>query len=186
VILVLVDSGEAEEGGPLQGPGCCQGSGWLVEPGDAATFSDIELVNTGSEPAQIERVELLDADPRLRLEAVFAAEHEGDGYLAGSDTYPPDLDEYGEFGIAEMQPAEGYVVRPQPEATYGDGSTQGTQLFIGLRPTHFEGRMGFESVRIHYRSGVRRFVLTIPYAVTFCAPPEDRSEAHCEGRLPGE
>lgn len=185
-VLAVVGAGDADEGGPLQGPGCCQGSGWVVDPGHAVTFSDIELVNTGSDPALIEEVELLGADASLRMPGMLAAEHEGRGYIAGFDDFPPDPDEYAKYGLPALRPLEGYVVRAQPGASYGDGDTHGTQLFIGLEPSA-HGEAGFDSVRVHYRAGVRRYVLTVPYAVTFCTPRRDDLDPDsCIGDLPGD
>jgi hypothetical protein len=179
LLFTVGPAGGADEGGPLQGPGCCYGASWIAADGETMTFSHIELVNSGSEPVQIESVELIDADPSLQVAGVLAGEHEGDSLLAGSEVFPPETNEYADYGVQAVHPAVGYIVRPQPGGAYGD-SAASTQLFIGLKPPR-SGRARFNSVRVHYRAGLRRFVLRIGYAGMLCAPPRgvDRAEQDC-------
>ena len=181
-------NGDISEDGPLRGPDFGQALGWPVVPGHPISFSDIEVVNTGAEAAVLEGVELLDAEPGLQLVGTLAAEHVGDTYVASFEDFPPDADEYGPetFRLPILQELEGYSVRPQPGAVLEDTNTHGTQLHIGLEIVAPRTKLSFESVRILYRVGERRYALIVPYAVSLCTPRSEYRpvERPCGGHLP--
>jgi hypothetical protein len=176
------------EGGPLRGPEIEQALGWPVVAGHPISFSDIEVVNTGTEPVVLERVELIDGDPGIRVVGALAAEHEGDTYVANFEDFPPDPNAYSPstYRLPLLADLEGYIVPPQPGAVLDDPDTHGTQLHIGLEVVANQAKLSFESLRIHYRVGDERHALTVGYAVSLCTPRSDYVPVgrYCNGHLP--
>ncbi|MCW2792311.1 MAG: hypothetical protein JWO76_1409, partial [Nocardioides sp.] len=113
---------------------------WVVDYPLGTTFTDglERLVNTGSDPATIRRVELLGDDvPFEIVGAMYAGEHRKVGSLQLSKGFPPDRPGL----LGPVQPLEGAVVEPDDEL--------GLELLLGLRVIE-EGYAERTGIRVYY------------------------------------
>lgn len=120
------------------------------------TFGVLILRNTGSQTVTISSIELMSDGDTSGLEIVdtrlWAIPRGGASLIATASTYAPP---------AQSVPAQGSKVPPTPD---GPGGHQVIFGFRGDKP----GTYKFTAVRIHYRIGGTRYVVTSPDAVWFC------------------
>ena len=159
-----------EIGGPLtcgdRSPPVPQSGGFYAEVGHPFTFSDIVVRNCATEPAILERVDLVGLQSQMKLMGARAATARGP-WISGDGSYPP-------WFPFPTQPLHGFVVPPIGRA----GGDAGVGIVLGLM-LEAPGIHGFRSVQIWYRVGPQDYRYVVPYAVVACAP------AHVYARDPG-
>jgi hypothetical protein len=148
-------------GGPLacrdQGPAAPQSGGFYAKVGHPFTFSDIVVLNCATEPAILERVDLVGLQSQMKLIGARAATAR-QPWASGNRTYPPAFP-------FPTYPLHGFVVPPLGRT----GSDAGVGIVLGLMLAD-PGIHGFRSVQVSYRVGPQRYRYVIPYAVVACAP----------------
>jgi hypothetical protein len=133
---------------------------WVVDYPLGTTFTDgfERLVNTGSAPVTISRVELLGDDvPFEIVGAMYAGEHRKVGSLQLSEGFPPDRPGL----LGPVQPLEGAVVEP--------GDELGLELLLGLRVIE-EGYAERTGIRVYYEAGSTDYYVDMPAGLALCNP----------------
>jgi hypothetical protein len=168
VLAVVLLAGDGEpSAGPL-GSDEVQGLGAPQEAGRTFTFGLPVAYNEGDEPAELERISLLDPTPGLKVVGTRVAGADRRLlYQSGDPNWPSRR-------ITDQHPVNGFEVAPQdtPEGR------RGVELVFGLRADR-PGRYRTEGVQIDYRVGDTRHRSTMLIALRLCVPPRG---ATAEGR----
>lgn len=163
-LLNHVESSGRQAGGPLACDDCDQtATSILVRRGERASFGSLALSNTGSRPATLEAVRLLDVDPGFELVGALVVEPDGTGLIGVDLGYPP-----GDPGGKTARVA-GYVVKP------ARGPHDFVQVLIGATITA-RGRYGARRIAVDYRVGTARYRAVFDDSLWLCTHldvPED-------------
>ena len=144
--------GEITEGGPLAGQaaGGATASGAPVALDKPYSWGESSIINETDEPVTIERLELLEVPEGLRVLGMYALPGEETG-IGMAEGYDPD----------SWPQIPGLVIPP------GE-----TYEFIAGFELDKPGRFLIPGVRIYYRAGGERYVVTLNRAVRWCGPIE--------------
>jgi hypothetical protein len=130
--------------------------GLKIRVGETFTYGLPVVINTGDEPAVIERIEPVDPTPGLRVVHTRINGSERKFFYFASGRWPdPEL-------YTDLHPVAGFVVQPQTVA----GWERGAELIFALRADD-PGRYVFKAVAVEYRVGSRehRAILDIGLGV---------------------
>jgi len=148
--------------GPLgEDPGAPNRIAFDVEVGRPFTYGLVVLRNPARTPAEIIRVELVDATAGIELVASTVrslSEVPAHGLVANDRTYPPPA------LAGHLRPAVGAQIGPSR------GPADGVELVLGLR-VDGQGAHGFSAVAVRYRVGGDTYRVVFPYALVVCSPP---------------
>lgn len=153
-------AGSVREGGPLAGLGGASATSAPVPLGEPYSWGGTTLVNSGDEPATIERVELLAVPAGMRVLGMYALDGAGPGIGLGEGFEPtgPDF--------------PGLVIR----------SGTSYDVVVGLQLEE-PGRFLIPAARVHYRVGENRYQTVFNDAVRLCGPPETYPSCPVEARV---
>jgi hypothetical protein len=115
----------------------------------------LTLSNEGEEVATIERVELLDVDPGLRLVGMVVVEPSGRGAVGAARGYPP-RDPRG-----SLHPVRGYELAP------GQSNSDFIQVLIGVKLTS-PVRAGARRIAVDYRVGDVKYRAYFDHSIWLC------------------
>lgn len=139
----------------------------LVHIGAPFTFSEIVVVNSGTNDATLDSIDLVNATDEIDLVGALAAYVHGQPWIvrAGSPTFPP---RFAPKLSLEADPLEGFTVPPSNTQPGRDG----VQLIVGLMAQ--AGSAGvFQGVALNYHVGGQSFRVVFPYGLRACGPPTD-------------
>lgn len=126
-------------------------------------------INHGTEPAVLERIELVDSTPGLDVVATHAGGPERRYFwFATSSKWPaPDL-------FSDLHPVPGTVVEPRDEPA----GERGVELVFVLRADK-AGRYAFKAVSVDYRVGDTQHRTVIRNGLRACVVPRGQRRPRC-------
>ena len=131
-------------GGPLSCPECGRTeAGVPVSVGLPVSYGAVHLTNGGSEPAVLEHVSLLDADPAMKLVGVMILEIGREPAVGLALGYPPKRARGTSHSVT------GYTLPPPNEAYLGVLVVVGAKIIAN-------GRHRFRRIAVDYRVRDRR------------------------------
>ena len=158
-------------GGPLSCPECGRTeAGVPVRVGLPVSYGAVHLTNNGSEPAVLERVSLLDADPAMKLVGVMILDIGREPAVGLALGYPPKRARGTSHSVT------GYTLPPPNEAYLG------VLVVVGAKVTA-NGRHRFRRIAVDYRVRRRRYRALFDSSLVLCAPPSI-STSECAGADP--
>jgi hypothetical protein len=191
-VAVLAWLGHRSLGPPTPGPlarDVGESLGIQRRIGETFTYGLPVVINSGDEPAVIERIEPVDPTPGLRVVQTRIAGAKRKYFLFASGSWPDPS------RFTDLHPVPGFVVHPE----YVAGWERGAELIFVMRADE-PGRYVFKAVAVEYRVGGRehRAVLDVGLGVCvrtqrkphgkWCEPPRDldtsRSGTHPAGDRP--
>jgi len=158
-------------GGPLSCPECGRTeAGVPVSVGLPVSYGAVHLTNGGSEPAVLEHVSLLEADPAMKLVGVRILEIGREPAVGLALGYPPKR------ARGRSHSVTGYTLPPQNEAYLGVLVVVGAKIVAN-------GRHRFRRIAVDYRVRDRRYRALFDSSLVLCAPPSI-STSECAGADP--
>jgi len=158
-------------GGPLSCPECGRTeAGVPVSVGLPVSYGAVHLTNAGSEPAVLEHVSLLEADPAMKLVGVRILEIGREPAVGLALGYPPKRARGRSHSIT------GYTLPPPNEAYLGVLVVVGAKIVAN-------GRHRFRRIAVDYRVRDRRYRALFDSSLVLCAPPSI-STSECAGADP--
>ena len=158
-------------GGPLSCPECGRTeAGVPVSVGLPVSYGAVHLTNNGSEPAVLERVSLLDADPAMKLVGVMILDIGREPAVGLALGYPPKR------ARGTTHSVTGYTLPPPNEAYLGVLVVVGAKIIAN-------GRHRFRRIAVDYRVRHRRYRALFDSSLVLCAPPSI-STSECAGADP--
>ena len=158
-------------GGPLSCPECGRTeAGVPVSVGLPVSYGAVHLTNGGSEPAVLEHVSLLEADPAMKLVGVRILEIGREPAVGLALGYPPKR------ARGRSHSVTGYTLPPPNEAYLGVLVVVGAKIVAN-------GRHRFRRIAVDYRVRDRRYRALFDSSLVLCAPPSI-STSECAGADP--
>jgi hypothetical protein len=128
--------------GPLANDDIAESLGLERRTGQRFTFGMPVVINSGDDPAVLERIEPVDPTPGLRLLRTRVAGAKRKHFYFASGTWPDPTK------WADVHPVSGFVVQPETD----EGWERGAELLFIMRADR-PGRYEFDSVAVEYRVG---------------------------------
>ena len=158
-------------GGPLSCTECGRTeAGVPVTVGLPVSYGAVHLTNNVSEPAVLERVSLLDADPAMKLVGVMILDIGREPAVGLALGYPPKR------ARGTTHSVTGYTLPPPHEAFLGVRVVVGAKVIAN-------GRHRFRRIAVDYRVRRRRYRALFDSSLVLCAPPSI-STSECAGADP--
>ena len=174
VLIGIVDRAPLpgrKTGGPLSCPECGRTeAGVPVSVGLPVSYGAVHLTNGGSEPAVLEHVSLLEADPAMKLVGVRILEIGREPAVGLALGYPPKR------ARGKSHSVTGYTLPPPNEAYLGVLVVVGAKIIAN-------GRHRFRRIAVDYRVRDRRYRALFDSSLVLCAPPSI-STSECAGADP--
>ena len=171
VLIGIVDRAPLpgrKTGGPLSCPECGRTeAGVPVSVGLPVSYGAVHLTNGGSEPAVLEHVSLLEADPAMKLVGVRILEIGREPAVGLALGYPPKRARGTSHSVT------GYTLPPSNEAYLGVLVVVGAKIIAN-------GRHRFRRIAVDYRVRDRRYRALFDSSLVLCAPPSI-STSECAG-----
>ena len=149
-------------GGPLACELCSRtGTGLPAEVGQPVSMGPLSLRNNGHQTVTLERVELLDVDPRLEVVGMLVVEPDGRNPLVGSGYGFPPREPGG-----TTRHVRAYSLEPaRSNADY-------VQILIGLR-LKSQGRAGARRIAVEYRADGVPYRAYFDHSMWLCTDRND-------------
>jgi hypothetical protein len=171
VLIGIVDRAPQpgrKTGGPLSCPECGRTeAGVPVSVGLPVSYGAVHLTNGGSEPAVLEHVSLLGADPAMKLVGVMILEIGREPAVGLALGYPPKRARGTSHSVI------GYTLPPPNDAYLGVLVVVGAKIIAN-------GRHRFRRIAVDYRVRDRHYRALFDSSLVLCAPPSI-STSKCAG-----
>jgi hypothetical protein len=128
--------------GPLANDDVAESLGIQRRVGELFTYGLPVVINSGDEPAMLERIEPVDPTPGLHLIHTRISGSNRKHYFFASGSWPDPS------RFTDLHPVRGFVVHPAEDA----GWDRGAELIFVLRADS-PGRYKFKAVAVDYRVG---------------------------------